>query len=159
MGTIRLYNTTEKNGEQFLLTTHPELSIFSGFIKDLYITKVNMEQYFTKQNLDMNKYTKLVYGPVFGSHDVRQGFIYENKDTEEMIIIDENDLVKTSTQEKVIHGDYIIQVTCDTSKINDKVIVDYEGMDEVSKLVDNPDKYDERIRNEFVPGVSFLIIL
>ena len=158
MGTIKLYVVTGANvGTQFILRDHPALDRFAGVSKKVNIKRLNMEQYFRGVNRDYRDHTKVMYGPVFGMDDPRNGFIYEHTNGE-LIVVDENDIPITYETCDVIMGDLSGILQADTTMIPKEIITDYNAMDALQDMIANSARYNEMIRSEWVPDKSFLVI-
>lgn len=154
MKTVRLYTITQHNiGKDFPLVDYPELRCYENYSKRKDIKRINVEQYFRGIGKDYKDYIKLAYGPVFGMTDSRNGFLYENKNTEEILIVDENDIPITYATCDVIRADLdgICKVDTNTSAT---VITTHKEMIELS----NDPIYNDLIRDQWVLDKSFLLI-
>jgi transcription antitermination factor NusA-like protein len=159
MKAIKIFTVGIKDiGTQFILTDHPELKEFEIYSKHTEIKRINVEQYFHKLHKDYKDYVKLMYGPVFGMSDSRNGFIYEHIKTEEILIIDENELPITYITTNVIYADQVGKYKDDNNKIKPGIITSYKEMVALVNSVSNPALYNDLIKDEWIPDKSFLII-
>lgn len=158
MKTIKLYSvTTQQHGPQFILSERPELNVFSSYAKNTSIKKLNMEQYFRGIDKNLMDYTKILYGPVYGMDDTRNGFIYEHNISGELLVVDEAEIPQTYKQERVIYADLDgIHKTIDN--IPSGIITDYGEMLSISNMLTDPTTYNDLIRDEWKPNISFLLI-
>jgi hypothetical protein len=158
MRTIRLYIiTANEHGKQFIINDYPELRLFESYSKRIEIKRLNIDQYFRGLHKKYNDHTKLIYGPVFGMNDPRNGFIYEHNNTGELVIADENDIPVTYEVCNVIMGDLEGIYKSDTD-ISKGIITSHNQMISLSNKVSNPQLYNQLIRDEWVVDKSFLII-
>ena len=159
MRTIRLFVIgTAQIGTQFILKDYPDLQLYRNYAKRTDIKRLNMEQYFRGLSKDYKDYVKLIYGPVFGFDDPRNGFIYEHVSTGELIVVDENDIPITYEVSDVIMGDLCGMIKVDDNNIKPRVITSYYEMAAISDTLPNPENYNDLIRDEWVMNKSFLII-
>lgn len=158
MGVIKLYIVGGNTGTQFILREYPELNVFGSYITRKDIKRANMDQYFRGVNRNLMEYTKVVYGPVFGQDDPRNGFIFEHKESGELIVVDENDIPVTYETAQVLIGE--LSGICQTDSIenNRRVITSHNDMISQGNRVSNLARYNELIRDEWIPNKSFLII-
>jgi hypothetical protein len=157
MGTIRLYNIHQGNiGTQFILKDYPELQLFNNYAKRTEIKRLNVEQYFRGVGRNYMDYQKLVYGPVFGMDDARNGFLYEHNTTGELIIVDETDIPITYEVCDVLMG-YLSGIYKDDI-ISKGIITSHNEMISLSNKVTNQTSYNDLIRDEWIPNKSFIII-
>lgn len=159
MGIIRLFTITTNNiGAQFILKEYPELQLYGSLARRQDIKRLNMEQYFRGVKRDYKDYTKLVYGPVFGEQDRRNGFLFEHNKTEEVIIVDENDIPVTYETGDVLMADVAGIVKTDTNNIDRRMITSYDDMINLSSKISDPEQYNDLIRDSWIPNRSFLTI-
>lgn len=158
MGVIRLYVVGQNIGTQFILREYPELNVFSSYVRHKDIKRLNMEQYFRGVNRNLMEYTKVVYGPVFGQEDPRNGFIFEHNESGELIVVDENDIPITYETADVLIGDLSGIFRTDSIENNRRVITSHTDMISQSNHVSNPALYNQLIRDEWIPDKSFLVI-
>lgn len=158
MGVIRLYVVGQNIGTQFILRDYPELNVFSSYAQRKNIKRLNMEQYFRGVSRNLMEYTKVVYGPVFGQKDPRNGFIFEHNESGELIAVDENDIPITYEKSDVLIGDLLGIYKTDSIENNRKVITSYTDMINQGNHVSNSTLYNQLIRDEWIPDKSFLVI-
>ena len=154
MRTIRLYSiTSETVGQDFNLNDYPELRLYQEYSQRKEIKRLNIEQYFRGVGRDYKDYTKLIYGPVFGMDDPRNGFIYEHQVSEELVIVDEEDIPITYEACDVLKADLngLCKVDID---IPNGIITSYQEM----LALCNKQHYIDLIRDEWIPNRSFLIV-
>ena len=156
--TIRLYTISTNNiGTQFILKEYPELQLYNMYSKRQEIKRLNIEQYFRGINKDYKDYVKMLYGPVFGMEDPRNGFAYEHNTTGEVLLVDANDIPITYETCDVLYGDLAGLFKTDTL-LQNGIITDHHEMTRLSDMVENAIAYNDLIRDEWVPSKSFLII-
>ena len=159
MGIIRLFTITTNNiGSQFILKEYPELRLYESLARRQDIKHLNIEQYFRGVKRNYKDYTKLVYGPVYGEQDRRNGFIYEHNTSGEMIIVDENDIPVTHETGDVLMADVAGIVKTDTNNIDRRVITSYNDMINLSSKLSDPEQYNDLIRDSWILNKSFLTI-
>ena len=159
MATIRLFNINKNNtGVEFIIKDYPELRLFESYATRKQIKRVNVEQYFRGVNRNYLDYNKVIYGPVFGMDDKRNGFIYEHKTTEELLLVDEADIPATYETCSVITGYLLGICTTDPISYDKHVVTSYGDMTQLSTLVSNPVLYNSLIRDEWISNESFIII-
>lgn len=158
MGTIRLFIVDTKVGTQFILKDYPELQVFDSYSKRKDIKRLNIEQYFKGVDRNYLDYIKVVYGPVFGMDDRRNGFIYEHKESGELIVVDEDDVPITYETCDIIMGDLDGMIKTDTDNIKKGVVTSYNDMIAIANKITNNTTYTELIRDQWIPNKSFLII-
>lgn len=160
MATIRLFTlTNNKSGTQFIVKDYPGLDVFINYIQKKDIKRINVEQYFRGIKRDYKDHVKMVYGPVFGMDDVRNGFIYEHKTTGELLRADENDIPTTYESCNVVYGDLAgIFGTGTDVKIKHGIVTEYKDMAQIHHIVADQEEYTRQIRDEWIPDKSFLVI-
>lgn len=160
MGTIRLFTLSNNTSStRFILKDHPGLEHFRDFAQKKDVKRLNIEQYFHGLGRDYKDHIKMVYGPVFGMDDARNGFIYEHKTTGELLRVDENDIPTTYEPCLVIYGDLAGILKTDTTNIRkESVITSYDEMDRIQNQIVDHNRYTTIIRDEWIPDKSFLVI-
>ena len=159
MGLITLFKVTDTNmGIQFVLKDYPSLDCFKRYVKRKEVKRLSIEQYFHSIKKDYKEYTKLIYGPVFGMEDPRNGFVYEHNTTGELIRIDETDIPTTNEMAKVINGDVISTMKANTSKLVKGIITDYKVMDKLHDEMSDGNMYNQLIRDDWMDGETFLMV-
>ena len=159
MKLIRLFTiSTTQLGTQFILKDYPGLELYANYAKRTDIKRLNMDQYFRGLNKDYKQYTKLIYGPVFGMEDPRNGFIYEHTSSGDLIVVDEKDIPITYEVSDVLMADLGGMVKVDTDKVKVGLMTSYYEMAAISNLLTDPTNYNDLIRDEWVLNKSFLII-
>lgn len=157
MATIRLFTlTTGANGTQFILKDYPGLETFMNYIQKKDIKRINVDQYFRGIKRDYRDHVKMVYGPVFGMDDPRNGFIYEHKTSGELLRVDEADIPTTYESCNVIYGDLAGIFRTDVN-VKHGIVTEYKDMTHISSMV-NDQEYTRQIRDEWIPDKSFLVI-
>lgn len=157
MGSVKLYYISKSQySTQFIISDYPGLEIFQS--KQTEVKRLNVERYFKGINKDYKDYNKIIYGPVFGTDDPRNGFIYEHKQTEEMIIINEDDIPVTYAMCDTISGDLISNVSTDTNNLPKGVITDYTVMTDLQNKISNKELFVSEIKDMWILDRSFLII-
>ena len=160
MGTIRLYHISNTTvARQFILREYPQLEVFNQYAKRSDVKRLNVERYFAGIKKKYTDYKKMLYGPIFGTQDPRNGFIYENvNDPDDILLVPEEDIPITYETCMVLSGDLGGILQTDTTRIKDKIIVSYDLMDAMQELVPDSGLYMHRIREEWELDKSFLII-
>lgn len=156
MGTIKVFNISAAAvSTRFIVKDHPELQLFNQYAQSKDIKRLNVQQYFHGLGRNYNDYTKVIYGPVFGMEDPRNGFIYEHNSNGELIIVDENDIPVTFEKCEVIMADLSGIVKADTSLLRKGVVTDYNVMCDIGAAIP---LYTTQIRDNWIPDKSFLVI-
>ena len=157
MGTIKLYHVTNsKYSTQFIVEDYPGLNTFST--KNVQVKRLNMERYFKGMNKNYLDYVKIMYGPVFGMDDVRNGFIYEDKHTEEMIRVPEEDIPVTYAMCDVIMADLMSIVNTDTTLIQKGIVTSYEVLNNLLDKAIDKELFISEIKDMWILDRSFLLI-
>lgn len=143
---------------RFILKDHPGLEPLRDFAQKKDIKRLNMEQYFHGIGRDYKDHVKMVYGPVFGMEDPRNGFIYEHNTTGELLRVDENDIPSTYESCLVIYGDLAGILRTNTSNMIKGVVTSYDDMDRIQNQITDGAPYTTIIRDEWIPDKSFLIV-
>lgn len=157
MAIIRLFTISTNNiGTQFILKDYPELRLYESYAIRKEIKRLNIEQFFRGIHKDYKQYKKIIYGPVYGDHDPRNGFIYEH-DSGELLVVDENDIPNTYETCNTLMCDLsgLFRTDIDIPKC---IITSHNEMAALSDKVNNPTIYNDLIRDEWIPNKSFLII-
>jgi len=160
MGHIRLFTiNTNLQGTQFILKDYPDLQLFDQYAKRKEIKRLNIEDYFRGINKDYKDYIKIMYGPVYGVDDPRNGFVYEHSKSGELLMVDENDIPVTYEACDIIMATLDGIVQTDTNGIQaKKVITEHGEMISIAGKTSNPTLYNELIRDEWIINKSFLTI-
>lgn len=159
MKTVKLYTIYNAPiGSQFIVKEHPELQVFKQFITSKEIKRLNIEQYFKDIKKNYLEYVKVLYGPVFGFDDPRNGFMYEHFSTGEILLVDEKDIPQTMEICDVITAELTGMVKLNVDPILKTVVTSYSDMVTLSTSATNITSYNELIRDEWILDRSFLII-
>jgi len=160
MRTLQLYQLSDKGDSTvFMLDEYPELEYFTtvSTIADLQL--LSFDRYFKTIQRNIDDYTKLMYGPIYGEHDTRNGFLFEHKQTGELIMVNDQDIPSVYEKKRVINATYICSVKTDSKDITEGIIVKWDDVLRLSKKVKDTSDISDMILSEWVESKSFLRVI